>query len=135
MYLYVYIDIPIYLYTYIDIPIYLYTYIVCQLNCDVLGFHRSQKGAAACAKRLDPPHPLRMPGVWELGSDFKSASLPFPSHRLRACRQPSTNGTQWHLFFRLNFCMRFRLAFGALLELILDPFSRFLGSKINFFRI
>ncbi len=53
MYLYVYIDIPIYLYTYIDIPIYLYTYIVCQLNCDVLGFHRSQKGAAACAKRLD----------------------------------------------------------------------------------
>ena len=31
--------------------------------------------------------------------------------------------------------MRFRLAFGALLELILDPFSLFLGSKINFFRI
>ncbi len=76
IYLYTYIPIylshlhtyiSIYLYAYIPIsPIYLYTQNLSQFpKCP------PKKGAAACAKRLYPPHPLRMPGVWVYLLNYK----------------------------------------------------------------
>ena len=136
MYLYVYIDIPIYLYTYIR----LYC-ISTQLRCARFASEPKRGGGMREAFRY-PPHPLRILGVCETFSDFKSDSLPFPSHRLRACRQPSPDprptlqiacimAPLFSVKCLHAFSARFWSAFGVHFE----HFEHLLSSKINLFRL